>query len=211
MFFCWWKLKTPMSPRLPDFPPFQDPPGLCAQSSMTFTPCRRPTAMMPSMSQHWPARCTGTMARVRGVISVSSRAGSMLSVRGSTSQNTTFAPSVENAKAVATQVTGVVMTSVPGPTPAAMPARVRPVVAEVTARACFTPQYAAKASSNCLTFFPHDGRVGPENVHERRGFLEAVACAVRDLELVLDLRCFHDFRSPSSDARRTLSAGRDPR
>ena len=80
------------------------------------------------------------MALVRGVMSASSLSGSMLSVRGSTSQNTIFAPRVENANAVATQVTGVVMTSVSGPTPAATPASVRPVVAEVTARACFTPQ-----------------------------------------------------------------------
>jgi hypothetical protein len=49
------------------------------------------------------------------------------------------------------------MTSSPGFTPAAMPARVRPVVADVTASAHRTPQYAANASSNSLTFMPHDG------------------------------------------------------
>ena len=80
------------------------------------------------------------MARVRGVMSDSSFSGSMLSVRGSTSQKTIFAPSVENANADATHVTGVEITSVSRPTPAAMPASVSPVVADVTARACFTPQ-----------------------------------------------------------------------
>jgi hypothetical protein len=157
MFFCWWKLNTPRSPRPPDFRPRYEPPGLCAQSSITFTPRRRAISMIRSMAQHCPARCTGTMARVLGVMRASSFAGSMFSVRGSTSQKTIFAPSTENANAVATHVTGVVITSVSGPTPAAMPARVRPVVADVTASACFTPQKAAKASSNCFTFFPHDG------------------------------------------------------
>ena len=80
------------------------------------------------------------MARVFGVMRVSSFAGSRFSVRGSTSQKTSLAPRVEKANALATHVTGVVITSVSGPTPAAMPARVRPVVAEVTASACFTPQ-----------------------------------------------------------------------
>jgi hypothetical protein len=75
------------------------------------------------------------MARVRGVTSASSFAGSRFRVRGSTSQNTTRAPRPAKAFAVAIQLIGVVITSVPGPTPAAMPASVRPVVAEVTASA----------------------------------------------------------------------------
>ncbi len=91
--------------------------------------------MIRSMAQHCPARCTGTMALVRGLISASSLSGSRLRVRGSTSQNTSLAPSTEKALAVAIQLMGVVITSVPGPTPAAIPARVRPVVAEVQVRA----------------------------------------------------------------------------
>ncbi len=80
------------------------------------------------------------MARVRCVMSASSRFGSRLSVRGSTSQNRIRAPSAEKAMAVATQLMGVVMTSSPGCTFAAMPASVRPVVAEVTASANGVPQ-----------------------------------------------------------------------
>ena len=52
-------------------------------------------------------------------------------MRGSTSQNTSLAPRTEKALAVAIQLMGVVITSLPAPTPAAIPARVRPVVAEV--------------------------------------------------------------------------------
>ena len=44
------------------------------------------------MSQHWPNKCTGTMARVRGVIFDSMNWGSMLNETGSISTNTGVAP-----------------------------------------------------------------------------------------------------------------------
>ena len=124
-----------MVPSEPARRPRYSPPGLWAQSSITGTLCFCATAMIRSIAAHCPARCTGTIARVRGVIRASSLSGSRLRVLGSTSQKTRLAPRVEKALAVAIQLKGVVITSVPGPTPAAIPARVSPVVAEVTARA----------------------------------------------------------------------------
>ena len=44
------------------------------------------------MSAARPAKCTGTMARVRGPIAASTAAGSMLSVTGSQSTSFTSAP-----------------------------------------------------------------------------------------------------------------------
>ena len=59
------------------------------------------------------------MALVFFVISALSASGSRFMVRGSTSQNTIFAPKAEKAADVAIQLTGVVMISSPGFTSAA--------------------------------------------------------------------------------------------
>jgi hypothetical protein len=57
------------------------------------------------------------IARVRGVIAASIRAGSMFAVSSSTSTNTGLAPSSTIISAVATNVNGVVTISSPGFTP----------------------------------------------------------------------------------------------
>ena len=84
-------------------------------------------------------------------------AGSRFRVRGLTSANTMRAPRAAAALAVEIQLIGVVITSSPGSTPAAITANSRPAVAELTANPYPAPQYAAKLSSNFLTFGPHDG------------------------------------------------------
>src|SRR5271154_6428810 len=73
---------------------------------------------MRSMSQAWPAKCTGRIARTflcRPLSSASSmRAGLMLKVPGSTSTNTGRAPRQPSTSAVAVEGKGVVITSSPG-------------------------------------------------------------------------------------------------
>ena len=61
---------------------------------------------------------TATMAFVRGVIAASTAAGSMFSVDGSTSAKTGNAPSRMKQFADATNDSGDVITSSPGPNPA---------------------------------------------------------------------------------------------
>ena len=50
-------------------------------------------SLIASMSHGRPNTCTGTIARVRGVIAASTAAGSMLNVTGSMSAKTGVAPS----------------------------------------------------------------------------------------------------------------------
>ncbi len=61
-------------------------------------------------------------------------------MRGSTSAKTTLAPREAAAFAVEIQLMGVVITSSPGPTPAAIMASSSPAVAEVTANPKPVPQ-----------------------------------------------------------------------
>src|SRR6185503_16782677 len=97
------------------------------------------------------------MALVRSVILAAIELGSILSVRGSTSAKTTVAPRLAAAFAVEIQLIGVVMTSSPGPTAAAIMASSSPAVADETANPYSHPQNAANASSNSLTLAPQDG------------------------------------------------------
>ena len=79
------------------------------------------------------------MARVRGVTARSTAAGSMFSVSGSTSTMTGVAPAWWMTCAVAQNVIVVVMTSSPGPMPAAASAICMAAVPELTARARSAP------------------------------------------------------------------------
>ena len=94
------------------------------------------------------------MARVRGVIAFSSRATSMLKVRGSTSTSTGLAPASTMTLSVAAKVSGVVMTSSPGLSSSASSARCNPAVAEVSANACGAPRYCFRSSSKRLVRGP---------------------------------------------------------
>ena len=91
------------------------------------------------MSHGWPAKCTGTMARVRGVIAAASRVASRLRVSASQSTSTGRAPRCSMTAAVAANVIGDVMTSSPGWTPTASSPRWSAAVHELTASACEQP------------------------------------------------------------------------
>ena len=92
------------------------------------------------MSHGRPAKCTGTMARVRGVIFRRTCSGSMFSVTGSMSASTGVAPAWMMALTVAQKVIGVVMTSSPGPTPEASSDRCNAAVQEFSAIAWRAPR-----------------------------------------------------------------------
>jgi hypothetical protein len=93
-------------------------------------------------------------ALVFGVTAAAIFAGSMLRVAGSTSANTGVAPTSRITLAVATQVSGVVMTSSPGPTPASRRATSSVAVPELKARTVRPPQWAESAASKACTFGP---------------------------------------------------------
>src|SRR5258708_3368903 len=112
-------------------------------------PRGRASAFSASISQHCPYKWTVRMTLVRSVILLATDCGSKFSVHGSTSAKTTFAPSTAAALAVEIQLIGVVITSSPGPTPAAIKAKDNPAVAEETARPYVAPQYVANSRSNC--------------------------------------------------------------
>src|SRR5262245_57668718 len=121
---------------------------------MTGMPCRRPMKVRAPRSADCPYRWTGRMAFVRGVIRASTWAGSIVYVTGSTSTYTGTAPQYVMAHDVAMNVMGTVITSSPGPTPAAKSARCRADVPELTATQCLAPTYWAKAASNSATRGP---------------------------------------------------------
>src|SRR5262245_26362808 len=121
---------------------------------MTGMPCRRPMKVRAPRSADCPYRWTGRMALVRGVIRASTWAGSIVYVTGSTSTYTGTAPQYVMAHDVAMNVMGTVITSSPGPTPAASSARCRADVPELTATQCWAPTYSAKAASNSATLGP---------------------------------------------------------
>src|SRR5476649_189207 len=106
------------------------------------------------MSAGWPYKCTGMIAFVRDVIARSRRDGSIVNDRGSTSTNTALAPVYWIAATVATNVNGTVITSSPGPTPAASNARWSAAVPELTATPWSAPHTAANSCSNASTSSP---------------------------------------------------------
>ena len=80
------------------------------------------------------------IALVRGVIAASIAAGAIVYVSGSMSTNTGVAPAYSIAATVATNVNGTVITSSPGPMPAASSARCSALVPELTPTASPSPQ-----------------------------------------------------------------------
>jgi hypothetical protein len=91
---------------------------------------------------------------VRGVIAASICSRSMLRVTGSMSTSTGVAPTSRITLAVATQVSGVLITSSPGPTPARRSATSSVAVPELKARTGRPPQIAESAASKACTFGP---------------------------------------------------------
>src|SRR5947209_6510473 len=94
------------------------------------------------------------MTRVRGVTAVSTAAGSMFSVSGSTSTSTGRAPTCSITFTDAVKVSGVVITSSPGPTPSVARAVCSPAVHEFSASAPGASRYAANSVSKRWVFGP---------------------------------------------------------
>lgn len=94
------------------------------------------------------------IARVAGVIAASMRPRSRLRVAGSISTNTGRAPTSRITLLVATQDSGVVITSWPGPMPAIRSAISIVQVPELNTRTGRPPQYAESLASNAFTFGP---------------------------------------------------------
>ena len=109
---------------------------------------------MASISQGCPARCTGMIALVLSVILRRMSSGSMLYVLGSMSAKTGVPPQYSTQLADAANVIGVVITSSPGPIPAAWHAACSAAVSFEMATAYFAPTYSATARSNSATFGP---------------------------------------------------------
>ena len=94
------------------------------------------------------------IARVLGVMTRSTCAGSMLKLPSSMSAKTGRAPVNRMLFTEAMNVNGLVITSSPGPIPLARRARCSAVVPEDVARACLAPVRPAKASSKAATRGP---------------------------------------------------------
>ena len=154
MFLLAWKLKLTRSPMAPMRCSFQCESMACAASSITRRPCFLAMAYSLPMSTGRPARYTGMMARVCGVMAASTASRSMLRVRGSISTKTGLAPTATTTLAVATQVTAVVMTSSPGPMPAMRKATSMVAVPLEKARTGRPPNSAESCASKASTFGP---------------------------------------------------------
>ena len=140
MFLLGWKLKTTRSPSDPIFRPCHRAPAACAASSTTRTPRRLARSYRASRFTGSPAKCTGMMARVRGVMADSARSRSMLRVTGSTSTRTGRAPTRRTTFALAAKVMAGTITSSPGPMPQTCNATSRAPVAEVKVRTSLPPR-----------------------------------------------------------------------
>src|SRR5579871_979804 len=113
---------------------------------MSATPYFRQILMSSSMSQGYPPQCTATTAFVLpGTIFLSTSKGSMQPVQGLTSAQVMSACCSMMGEFVATQVTGVVTTSVSGPTPARRIARRKADVQVFTVSAFGLPTHGAIA------------------------------------------------------------------
>src|SRR5262249_13256239 len=134
-------------------PPYLEPMACAASSIITmFFPAT--AVLMAFMSAAKPNKWTGMTAFVVGVIAAGIRDGSMLKVAGSISTNTGFAPTRAIEPAVATKLKGVVMTSSPAPTPAAIKARTSASEPEAQETANFALNSFAYSSSRALTSAP---------------------------------------------------------
>jgi len=133
----------------------------------TFARCHTPQASSISInSWRWascssstiPPGCpnvsTATIALVRGVIAASTLSTSMFRFCGSISTSTGLAPTYSTQLVEATKLNGVVITSSPGPTPAASMAQCNPPVPDDTPTPWRRPATCAQASSNFSSLPP---------------------------------------------------------
>ena len=89
---------------MPVFLPLYEPPNASALSSITNSLCFLAKALILSMSQTLPYRCTGMMALVRGVTSFSADSTLMQWSSRFTSANRGTAPAWTTEKLVAMNV-----------------------------------------------------------------------------------------------------------
>src|SRR6266705_4776254 len=94
------------------------------------------------------------IARVQGVIAAAICVASIVSVSGSTSTSTGRAPTCSITLTVAANVSGVVITSSPGPIRPTASAVCIPAVHELRASALGAETAAANSASNEATFGP---------------------------------------------------------
>ena len=106
------------------------------------------------MSAGWPYRCTGTIARVRGVTAAAQAAGSSVSVSGSTSTKTGVAPAAMTARPVNAAVIAGTITSSPAPMSSARSSSAIASVPLPTPTAMRAPLAAANSASNASTSGP---------------------------------------------------------
>ena len=113
------KLKHVTSPKLPSRRPPARLPKAWVASSTTRRRRRSASAYSASMRPGSPPKCSGSSAFVFGPTSTAALSGSRPRVASSTSQNTGVAPVATMAWWSATKLKAGVITSSPGPTPAA--------------------------------------------------------------------------------------------
>src|SRR5690606_5562551 len=123
-------------------------------SAIVTRPDREATPESPRTSAGRPAKWTGTSARVLPVTAAAAAPGSRFWVERSMSAKTGVAPVCTTVLAVAQNVSGVVITSSPGPSPDARSDKWSAAVQEFTATACVAPVYDATARSNAATGGP---------------------------------------------------------
>ena len=143
-------------------------PAECAASSTIGMPFAAANARSGARSSDAPAKCTGTISFVRGVIAAATRSTVVISVSRSTSTNTGVAPRRAMRLTVETQVIDGVMTSSPGPMPSACIRRCMPAVAEVSATACCVPTAAANCRSSSAHYGARRDPAGLEHLRDGR-------------------------------------------
>ena len=121
--FTGWNEKQVISARLPTCFPLYFVAIAWAASSIKIRLCSSHILRIFSFSTACPVKSTATTAFVFSVIHFSMLSGSILYVLRLISANTGFAPTYRAQLADAANVIGVVMTSSPGPIPAAMQAQ----------------------------------------------------------------------------------------
>ena len=148
---CSEKTAVPVSPTLESR---QAEPSACAASSTRWASHPAATRRRSSRSSAAPAKCTGTIRRVRAVTHRFTSRAFVIRVSRSTSANTGVAPRSTTRLTVETHVSDGVITSSPGPIPRACNSTCMPAVAEDTATACRQPVARANAASRSATRGP---------------------------------------------------------
>ena len=139
---------------LPCSTPFHCAPIAWALSSTTYRLCFAAISIMRPIFAHWPNRCTGTMAFVRGVMASSIFWGSILNVSHSTSTSTGTSPRSAITSAVATYVNAGTIISSPLCSPSDIRAICSASVPFAQVIACAAPVYPARLAENSLHLAP---------------------------------------------------------